>query len=107
MSQIIGHISQIIGPVVDVFFDTKGLDAEKVLPKIHDALIVKRPDGRELIIEVQQHIGEDTVRTVAMDNTDGLQRGLEVTPTELLSVCLQASRSRDVCLTSSVSLSTA
>ncbi len=81
MSQITGHISQIIGPVVDVFFDTKGQEAEKVLPKIHDALRVKRPDGRDLIIEVQQHIGEDTVRTVAMDNTDGLQRGLEAFPT--------------------------
>ena len=81
MSQIIGHISQIIGPVVDVYFDTNGQDAEKVLPKIHDALVVKRPDGRDLIIEVQQHIGEDTVRTVAMDNTDGLQRGLEVKQT--------------------------
>ena len=81
MSQIIGHISLIIGPVIDVYFDTKGLDAEKVLPRIHDALIVKRADGRDLIIEVQQHIGEDTVRTVAMDNTDGLQRGLEVVPT--------------------------
>ncbi len=81
MSQIIGHISQIIGPVIDVYFDTKGLEAEKVLPKIHDALVVKRSDGRDLIIEVQQHIGEDTVRTVAMDNTEGLQRGLEVLPT--------------------------
>ena len=81
MSQIIGHISQIIGPVVDVYFDTNGQEAEKVLPRIHDALVVKRADGRELIIEVQQHIGEDTVRTVAMDNTDGLQRGLEVVPT--------------------------
>ena len=80
MSQIIGHISQIIGPVVDVYFDTEGQDAEKVLPKIHDALKVKCADGRELIIEVQQHIGEDTVRAVAMDNTDGLQRGLEVMP---------------------------
>ncbi len=81
MSQITGHISQIIGPVVDVYFDTNGQEAEKVLPKIHDALVVKRADGKELIIEVQQHIGEDTVRTVAMDNTDGLQRGLEVIPT--------------------------
>jgi len=80
MSQINGRISQIIGPVIDVYFDTKGLDAEKVLPKIFDALTVKRPDGRDLIIEVQQHIGEDTVRCVAMDNTDGLQRGLEVIP---------------------------
>ena len=80
MTQITGHISQIIGPVIDVFFDTKGLDAEKVLPKIYDALKVKRPNGEEMIIEVQQHIGEDTVRCVAMDNTDGLQRGMEVVP---------------------------
>ncbi|MCQ2266943.1 MAG: F0F1 ATP synthase subunit beta [Bacteroidaceae bacterium] len=78
---ISGKISQIIGPVIDVYFDTNGQDPEKVLPRIHDALVVKRPDGSDLIIEVQQHIGEDTVRTVAMDNTDGLQRGLEVTPT--------------------------
>ena len=81
MSQINGRISQIIGPVIDVYFDTEGQDPEKVLPKIHDALKVKRPDGSELVIEVQQHIGEDTVRTVAMDNTDGLQRGLEAIPT--------------------------
>ena len=80
MSQITGHISQIIGPVIDVYFDTKGQDAEKVLPKIYEALHVKRPDGSDLIIEVQQHIGEDTVRCVAMDNTDGLQRGLEAVP---------------------------
>ena len=80
MSQIIGHISQIIGPVVDVFFDTQGQDPEKVLPKIHDALKVKRPDGRELVVEVYQHIGEDTVRTVAMDSTDGLTRGMEAIP---------------------------
>ena len=81
MAQISGHISQIIGPVIDVFFDTKGQDAEKVLPKIHDALKIERPDGRELVVEVQQHIGEDTVRCVAMDNTDGLQRGLEAKQT--------------------------
>jgi len=81
MAQINGHISQIIGPVIDVYFDIKGEDAEKVLPKIYDALVVKRPDGSDLIIEVQQHIGEDTVRCVAMDSTDGLQRGLEAVPT--------------------------
>ena len=74
----IGHISQIIGAVVDVKFDVQGQDPEKVLPRIHEALEVTHPDGRTLVIEVQQHIGEDTVRTVAMDNTDGLQRGLEV-----------------------------
>ena len=81
MSQINGRISQIIGPVIDVYFDIKGENPEKVLPKIHEALKVQRPDGRELVIEVQQHIGEDTVRCVAMDNTDGLQRGLEVVST--------------------------
>ncbi|MGI6243048.1 MAG: F0F1 ATP synthase subunit beta [Prevotella sp.] len=81
MSQISGRISQIIGPVVDVYFDTQGQDSEKVLPKIYEALKVKRPDDTDLIIEVQQHIGEDTVRCVAMDNTDGLNRGLEAVPT--------------------------
>ncbi len=81
MSQISGRISQIIGPVIDVYFDTNGLDPEKVLPKIHEALKIVRSDKRELIVEVQQHIGEDTVRCVAMDNTDGLQRNLEVIPT--------------------------
>ncbi|MGN0221296.1 MAG: F0F1 ATP synthase subunit beta [Prevotella sp.] len=80
MSQIVGRISQIIGPVIDVYFDTEGKDAEKVLPKIHEALIVERTDGASLVVEVQQHIGEDTVRCVAMDNTDGLKRGLKVTP---------------------------
>lgn len=74
----IGHISQIIGAVVDVKFDTQGKSAEEVLPRIHEALEVVHPDGRTIVIEVQQHIGEDTVRTVAMDNTDGLSRGLEV-----------------------------
>ncbi len=47
MSQINGRISQIIGPVIDVYFDTKGENPEKVLPKIYEALKVKRPDGRE------------------------------------------------------------
>ena len=80
MTQIKGRISQIIGPVIDVYFDTEGLDAEKVLPKIHEALQIVRPNGEKLVIEVQQHIGEHTVRCVAMDNTDGLQRGLEAIP---------------------------
>ncbi len=80
MSQINGRISQIIGPVIDIYFDVEGEDAEKVLPKIFDAIAIKRPNGDELIVEVQQHIGEDTVRCVAMDNTDGLQRGLEAVP---------------------------
>jgi F-type H+-transporting ATPase subunit beta len=81
MSQINGHISQIIGPVIDVYFDTQGQDPEKVLPKIYEAMKVTRPDGKEIVIEVEQHIGEDTVRCIAMDSTDGLERGLEVVPT--------------------------
>ena len=81
MSKIVGHISQVIGPVVDVHFKLEGKDAEHALPKIHDAMTIVRHDGRTLVVEVQQHIGEDTVRTVAMDSTDGLQRGMEVVPT--------------------------
>ncbi len=79
MEHIRGTISQIIGPVVDVHFEIadKELSAA-VLPSIHDALTVQQPGGRMLVIEVQQHIGEDTVRCVAMDSTDGLKRGLEV-----------------------------
>ena len=78
MSQIIGHISQVIGPVVDIYFE--GTDSELVLPSIHDALEIRRPNGKRLIVEVQQHIGENTVRTVAMDSTDGLQRGMKAYP---------------------------
>ena len=73
-----GIISQIIGPVVDVHFNP---DGKLVLPAIHEALVVNSPDGRRLVIEVQQHIGEDTVRCVAMDSTDGLSRGLKVETT--------------------------
>lgn len=79
MSQIKGRISQIIGPVVDVYFETD--DAALNLPKIYEALHVKKLDGSILVVEVQQHIGEDTVRAVAMDSTDGLKRGLEVLAT--------------------------
>ncbi len=74
MSQkVVGRISQIIGPVVDVTFDQNVL-----LPDIYEALEVKRLDGTTLVLESQQDIGESTVRTVAMDSTDGLRRGMEV-----------------------------
>jgi len=69
----IGHIAQIIGPVVDVVFDS-----EKDLPKIYDALVIERENGEKVVFEVQQETGENTVRTVAMDSTDGLRRGMEV-----------------------------
>ena len=77
MAAIKGHISQVIGPVVDIHFDISEDTASRDLPRIHDAMTIMRQDGRRLIVEVQQHIGEDTVRTVAMDSTDGLQRGME------------------------------
>lgn len=72
-----GKISQVIGPVVDVTFEAAG-NQKPELPAIHDALAIIRPDGRRLVIEAQQHIGEFTVRCVAMDSTDGLSRGLPV-----------------------------
>lgn len=74
MSQVVGKISQIIGPVVDVYFDTTNNE----LPKIYDSLKVTRPDGAVVIMETQQHIGEDTIRAISMDTTDGLMRGQEV-----------------------------
>eukprot|EP01034_Spumella_vulgaris_P000243 gene243-334_t len=76
MSISTGKISQIIGPVIDVKFE----NADQ-LPQIYDALEIRRENGTTVVLEVQQHIGEDTVRTVAMDSTDGLSRGLVVVPT--------------------------
>ena len=57
MPTLVGHISQIIGPVVDVYFEGKDIDANLLLPSINDALAIRRNDGRTLIVEVQQHIG--------------------------------------------------
>jgi F-type H+/Na+-transporting ATPase subunit beta len=79
MSQNTGKISQIIGPVVDVTFEKQGFE----MPDIFDALEIKRNDGSVLVVECQQHIGERTVRTIAMDSTDGLRRGMEVVATGL------------------------
>lgn len=72
-SNLKGKISQIIGAVVDVSFPDNVTP-----PDIYDALKVTRPDGHEIILECQQDIGENTMRTIAMDTTDGLQRGMEV-----------------------------
>ena len=69
MGEMKGYISQIIGPVVDIHFDSAE-DEAITLPRIHDAMEITRPNGKVLIVEVQQHIGENTVRTVAMDSTD-------------------------------------
>jgi F-type H+-transporting ATPase subunit beta len=70
----IGKIKQIIGPVVDVSFEAEG----SVLPQIMNALEITKENGQKIILEVQQHLGEDGVRTVAMDATDGLRRGMNV-----------------------------
>jgi len=72
----IGKISQIIGPVVDVSF------SEGHLPKIYDALEITKENGQKIVLEVQQHLGEDRVRAVAMDSTDGLLRGMPVVDQE-------------------------
>ncbi|MBK7028236.1 MAG: F0F1 ATP synthase subunit beta [Bacteroidales bacterium] len=74
--KIVGKISQIIGPVVDVTFD------ENVpLPNIYDALTVTGTTGNIIVLECQQDTGENTIRTIAMDSTDGLSRGMEVVAT--------------------------
>jgi F-type H+-transporting ATPase subunit beta len=71
-----GKISQVIGPVVDVAFEN-GV----VLPNIYDALEVRKFDGARVVLEVQAHVGENAVRTISMDSTDGFTRGMEVMAT--------------------------
>ena len=66
----VGHITQIIGAVVDIHFADK-------LPEILNALHIKRDDGTTLVLEVALHLGENVVRAIAMDTTDGLVRGME------------------------------
>lgn len=75
--QNIGKIVQVIGPVVDVSFDLE----RGSLPNILDALEITRDDGVKLVVECEQHIGESTVRTIAMESTDGLRRGMDVVAT--------------------------
>jgi F-type H+/Na+-transporting ATPase subunit beta len=69
-----GKIKQIIGAVIDVQFS-------ETLPQIYNALELKRATGETLVLEVQQHLGEDSVRCIAMDGTEGLVRGMEVVDT--------------------------
>ncbi|MTG96646.1 MULTISPECIES: F0F1 ATP synthase subunit beta [Myroides] len=77
MSKVTGKVAQVIGPVVDVVFNTENAE----LPRIYDSLEITKPDGSKLVLEVQSHIGEDTVRTISMDSTDGLSRGYAVAAT--------------------------
>ncbi len=73
----IGRVTQVIGPVVDVSFDGQG----SKLPNILDALIVTKENGQKIVLECQQHLGENRVRTIAMDGTEGLVRGMDVVDT--------------------------
>ncbi len=77
MSTQVGKISQIIGPVIDVIFNSEGAE----LPNIYDALTVTTETGAQIVLECQKHVGEDTIRAISMEATDGLRRGLEVTAT--------------------------
>nr|MBA3900944.1 F0F1 ATP synthase subunit beta [Bacteroidota bacterium] len=77
MSKNTGKIVQVIGPVIDVSFEQDG----GILPNILDALEIIKADGTRIVLECQQHVGEDTIRAIAMDSTDGLQRGMTVTST--------------------------
>ncbi len=76
MSTIKGKISRVIGPVIDVSFDN-GVE----LPEIMGALEVVKEDGTKVVLEIQQHIGNDSVRSIAMDSSDGFTRGMEVIST--------------------------
>src|SRR5277367_6405737 len=71
----VGKIKQIIGAVIDVKFESQ-------LPDIYNCLEVKRSNGEILVLEVQQHLGEDSVRCIAMDGTEGLVRGTPVRDTD-------------------------
>ena len=73
----IGKITQVIGPVVDVSFDAEG----SKLPNILDALELTKENGQTIVLEVQQHLGENRVRTIAMDSSEGLTRGTDVLDT--------------------------
>jgi len=77
MAENVGEIIQVIGPVIDVSFENSGGE----VPDIYEALEISRKDGSTLVLETQQHIGEYTVRTIALDATDGIRRGMEVRAT--------------------------
>jgi F-type H+-transporting ATPase subunit beta len=76
MAKNTGKVVQVIGPVIDVSFAD-----EQNLPNIYDSLEITRADGSKLVLECQQHVGEDTVRTIAMEATDGIARGTLVVNT--------------------------
>lgn len=76
MAQIKGKVAQVIGPVIDINFE-----GSSQLPEILDAVEIKKQDGTVLVLECQQHIGQNSVRTISMDSTDGICRGMEAVGT--------------------------
>jgi F-type H+-transporting ATPase subunit beta len=82
MSLLSGYVSQVIGPVVDVTFLASEVLSKRI-PSIYSALIVQivGPYERTIVLEVQQHIGKNRIRTVAMSATEGLARSTKVKKT--------------------------
>ena len=74
-SENLGKITQIIGAVLDIKFSAGNM------PEINDAIKIPLKDGKELVVEVSQHLGDDTVRCIAMGSTDGLVRGMDAVAT--------------------------
>ena len=74
-SENLGKITQIIGAVLDIKFSAGNM------PEINDAIRIPLKDGKELVVEVSQHLGDDTVRCIAMGSTDGLVRGMDAVAT--------------------------
>ena len=68
----VGYITQAVGPIVDVCFSNGNL------PEVLTALVIPLKNGGKLVTEIEQHVGDDTVRSVAMGPTDGLVRGMKV-----------------------------
>ena len=95
----VGKVTQIIGAVLDIKF------SDNNLPEINDAINIPKADGSKLVVEVAQHLGDDTVRCIAMGPTDGLVRGMDAEAQEARSVSLLEKQPWDVSLMYLVNLS--
>src|SRR6478735_5373539 len=103
--QRVGSVEQVLGVVVDVVFP------DEDLPEIYHALKIEVPEGdgrdaMDLVLEVQQHLGDDRIKAVAMDATDGLRRGDKVVDTAARSRCRWGTRRSAGCSTCWVTRST-
>ena len=75
MAEHIGKVVQVIGPVIDIKFDSDSL------PNLYNSIHIDLDEGKELIAEVEQHVGDDIVRCIAMEATEGLKRGMKAVNT--------------------------